>query len=159
MQIKRLVLQYRSPIETFALALRHEFLKREYPFSMVVPTAIERPPGMPETLWKTLRRAQPNPCTLVSDVDKYLDSAPVSWSHASAADGDPDWVLKWWKANSFEFPLMAQAARDYLPVPSAEVGVERVFSGARDVLGLRRHSMNAETMRWLVLLKEYYDGE
>ncbi len=68
-------------------------------------------------------------------------------------------ALKWWKANAFDFPLMAQAARDYLPVPSAEVGVERLFSGARDVLGLRRHSMNAETMRWLMLLKGFYDNK
>jgi hypothetical protein len=51
---------------------------------------------------------------------------------------------------------MAQAARDYLSVPSAEVGVERQFSDARDVLGLRRHRMNAEKMRWLMLLKEVY---
>ncbi|KAF1813794.1 hypothetical protein P152DRAFT_373086, partial [Eremomyces bilateralis CBS 781.70] len=50
------------------------------------------------------------------------------------------------KANAPDFPCMAQAARDCLSVPSIEVGVERPFSGARDVLGLRRHSMNAETM-------------
>jgi hypothetical protein len=34
----------------------------------------------------------------------------------------------------FAYPLMAQAVRDYLPVPSAKVGIERVFSGGRDVL-------------------------
>jgi hypothetical protein len=136
-----------------------EFFKREYPFNPVLPSNTDRLSGMSETLWKTLKRLQPNPHTLISDVDRYLDSAPVNWSHTSIADGDPDWVLNWWKANAFDFPLMARAARDYLPVPSAEVGVERVFSGARDVLGLRRHSMNAETMRWLVLLKGHYDNE
>ena len=61
--------------------------------------------------------------------------------------------------NAFEFPLMAQALRDYLPVPSAEVGVERLFSDARNVLGIRRHCLNAETMRWLMLLKGYYDKQ
>ena len=82
-----------------------------------------------------------------------MDSPLVNWSHHLIDDGDPEWVVKWWKANAFNHPLMAQAARDYLSVPSAEVGVERQFSGARDVLGLRRHCMNAETMRWLMLLK------
>jgi hypothetical protein len=37
------------------------------------------------------------------------------------------------------------------PVPSVEVGIERVFSGGRDVLGLRKQSMSAETMQWLML--------
>jgi hypothetical protein len=52
------------------------------------------------------------------------------------------------------YPLMPQAVRDYLPVPSAEVGIERVFSGGRDMLGLRRQSMSVETMQWLLLLNE-----
>ena len=33
---------------------------------------------------------------------------------------------------------MAAAARDYLAIPASEVAVERVFSTARDVLGIRR---------------------
>ncbi|KAK9364575.1 hypothetical protein V1509DRAFT_678595, partial [Lipomyces kononenkoae] len=31
------------------------------------------------------------------------------------------------------------AARDYLAIPASEVAVERLFSGGRDLLGLRRH--------------------
>ena len=80
-----------------------------------------------------------------------------NWSHALIEDDDPDWVLTWWKANAFNYPLMSQAVRDYFPVPSAEVGVERLFSNARDVLSIRRHCMNAETLRWLMLLKGHYD--
>ncbi|KAF1809493.1 hypothetical protein P152DRAFT_461441 [Eremomyces bilateralis CBS 781.70] len=41
-----------------------------------------------------------------------LRFSPASWSHPSFADGDPDWVLKWWKANAPDFPCMAQAVRD-----------------------------------------------
>ena len=37
------------------------------------------------------------------------------------------------------------------PVPSVEVGIERVFSGGRDMLGLRKQSMSVETMQWLTL--------
>jgi hypothetical protein len=32
-------------------------------------------------------------------------------------------VFKWWKSNAFQFPLMAEAARDLLAVPSSEVDV------------------------------------
>jgi hypothetical protein len=51
-------------------------------------------------------------------------------------DTDAQWVLKWWKANTFNFPLIAKAARDYLPIPSVEIGIEHEFSDARDILGL-----------------------
>lgn len=112
-----------------------------------------RPAGMSETMWRTLRKVQPSKEASLSDIDKYLDSPPVNWSHHMIGDADAEWVLKWWKANAFNFPLMAKAARDYLPIPSAEVGIEREFSNARDVLGLRRHRLNAETMRWLMLLR------
>lgn len=134
------------------------FLTTKYPLKTATRQEPRQPIGMPDTLWKTLKRIQPGSAPCVSDIEKYLDSPPVGWSHSCAPDGADDWVLKWWKVNAFEFPTMARAARDYLPVPSTEVGVERVFSGARDVQGLRRHSMNAETMRWLVLLKSHYDA-
>jgi hypothetical protein len=132
-----------------------EFLKKEYPPEPFVSGEVDhpRPPGMSETMWRTLRKVQPSKEVSLSDIDKYLDSPPVNWSHHMIGDADAEWVLKWWKANAFNFPLMAKAARDYLPIPSAEVGIEREFSNARDVLGLRRHRLNAETMRWLMLLR------
>ena len=50
---------------------------------------------------------------------------------------------------------MAAIARDYLPIPGAEVDVERLFNVARDVLGLRRSSLGADTLRALILVKDY----
>ena len=32
---------------------------------------------------------------------------------------DPDWILKWWKANTEIYPLMSQAERDYLAAQTA----------------------------------------
>jgi hypothetical protein len=148
--------QMSAPDAQLIMSQVREFLQKDYPFYPIPPSGPERPPGMSEIMWKTLRKVQPSQETLISDIDRYMDSPPVGWSHRLIGDGDPEWVLKWWRANAFDYPLMAQAARDYLSVPSAEVGVERQFSDARDVLGLRRHCMNAETMRWLMLLKEVY---
>jgi hypothetical protein len=130
-------------------------LEKEYPLEPFVSCEVDhaRPAGMSETMWRTLRKVQPSKEASLSDIDKYLDSPPVNWSHHMIGDADAEWVLKWWKANAFNFPLMAKAARDYLPIPSAEIGIEREFSNARDVLGLRRHRLNAGTMRWLILLR------
>ena len=53
-----------------------------------------------------------------------------------------------------EYPVMSQVARDYLPVPAAEVDVERLFSAGRDLIGLRRHSLSIDTMRALMILRQ-----
>jgi hypothetical protein len=48
---------------------------------------------------------------------------------------------------------MAAAARDYLAIPASEVSCERVFSTGRDMIGLRRFSLHASTIRQLSLLQ------
>ena len=50
---------------------------------------------------------------------------------------------------------MFAVIRDYLPVPGAEVDVERLFNIARDILGLRRALMGGETIRALILVKDH----
>jgi hypothetical protein len=46
-------------------------------------------------------------------------------------------------------------ARDYLLILGIEVDVKRLFNIARNILGLRRILMSAETLRALILLKDY----
>jgi hypothetical protein len=50
---------------------------------------------------------------------------------------------------------MFAVARDYLLILGAEVDVERLFNITRNILGLRRMLMSAETLRALILLKDY----
>lgn len=54
---------------------------------------------------------------------------------------------------------MAAAARDLLSVSGSEVDVERLFSGCRDELGIRRHALKADTVRVLTLLRSAYTQE
>jgi hypothetical protein len=51
---------------------------------------------------------------------------------------------------------MSQVARDYLPIPPAEVDVERLFSEGRNLTGLRRHSMSPETMKAVIMSRYEY---
>ena len=46
---------------------------------------------------------------------------------------------------------MAAIARDYLAIPAASVGVERLFNMARDICSYRRHHLKPDTIRALVI--------
>jgi hypothetical protein len=92
--------------------------------------------------------------TAEDDIDRYFDTPSVKFV-LNEKECQVQWILNWWAAHKQEFPLMFAVARDYLPIPGAEVDVERLFNIARNILGLRRMSMSAETLRALILLKDY----
>ena len=54
---------------------------------------------------------------------------------------------------------MFQVIRDYLPIPGVEINVKQLFNIAREILGLRRALISIETLRALVLLKDYIRRE
>jgi hypothetical protein len=49
---------------------------------------------------------------------------------------------------------MAASARDYLVIPASEVNIEQLFSIRRNILGVRRWSINAETIGILIILRD-----
>jgi hypothetical protein len=60
------------------------------------------------------------------------------------------WLPAWWNKHKDKYHRMAAAARDYLAIPALEVACER------DLIGLRRYSLEADTMRRLTLLRDWY---
>ena len=54
---------------------------------------------------------------------------------------------------------MAKIARRFLSVPASEVGVERLFSRGRDLLGLRRYALQPATIKMLTVLKAFQDNK
>jgi hypothetical protein len=67
-------------------------------------------------------------------------------------------VLQWWKENEGIHPLLSQVAKDILAVQIAQVGVERVFNTSKDVIGDRRHSLSAQTIRQTMILRHWISG-
>lgn len=88
----------------------------------------------------------------MSDTDRYFSLPHVNEDNTE----DTNWLYNWWRVNRADYPRMAAAARDYLAIPASEVSVERLFSKGRDVIGIRRHSMTADTMRMLMLMDNAY---
>jgi hypothetical protein len=54
---------------------------------------------------------------------------------------------------------MAIITRRYLSVPASEVGVERLFSQGRDLLGLRRYALQPATIKMLTVLKTFQSNK
>jgi hypothetical protein len=103
---------------------------------------------------------------LTNELDEYLRS------HVEPFGIDP---VQWWGSRVQQFPNLSKMARDILCIPgmfilyhasektilteiSAVVGsavaVERIFSGGRDTISLRRASLKPETISTLMLLKQ-----
>ncbi|KAF1922110.1 uncharacterized protein M421DRAFT_79538, partial [Didymella exigua CBS 183.55] len=45
-------------------------------------------------------------------------------------------LLNWWRSNASNWPYLHQVAKDVLAIPIAQVGVERTFNIAREVIGV-----------------------
>ncbi len=49
---------------------------------------------------------------------------------------------------------MTAVACDYLAIPLSEVDIKRLFNVGRDILGIRRFAMSAETLGTLIILRD-----
>ena len=94
-----------------------------------------------------------------NDIDRYFDGPVIPLALVNGNASLVQQVLDWWAIHKHEFLLIFVIARDFLPIPGAEVDVERLFNIGRESLGLRRMSMSVKTMRALVLLKDYLRRE
>ena len=101
---------------------------------------------------RILQQLQPKALPYYSDIDQYFDNPRVTIVDTT----DTNWLCNWWRVHKDELPQMAAAARDFLAIPASEVAVERLFNKGRDLLGIRRHSMKAETTRMLILIDDAY---
>jgi hypothetical protein len=115
------------------------WFKKEYQPKMPMtsqPQLIKLPASMNTHQINLLKRAQ-KPLNAQSDIDRYLNSDVLEWDDNDIGNYNPEFVLKWWKANESQYPTMAKAARDLLAIPGSEVDVERLFCGGRDLLGIQ----------------------
>ena len=83
------------------------------------------------------------------DVDRYLGSKLVASSQVSLD------VLKWWKDNQTEFPILSIFARDVLSVPVSTISSESAFSLSGRILDTRRMSLTPEMVECLTCLKDW----
>jgi len=82
-------------------------------------------------------------CEDIPELQRYLAS--------SLAILDRQCPLSWWKLHATEYPTLARMARDILSIPLTSVAVERLFSGARDILPYHQNRMGHGMITALML--------
>jgi len=86
------------------------------------------------------------------DIDPTHDESPTESLYEANN-------LEWWKVNAGRFPNLSRMARDILAVQGGSVGLECVFSMARDVIPYRRSRLKCSTIRASMLVKCYEHEE
>ena len=84
--------------------------------------------------------------TSKSELERYLSS--------ELADESINPLL-WWKANSSIYPTLSRMARDFLAVEATSVPCEEIFSGGVDLITPDRCSLNPDTIRMAMCLKNW----
>lgn len=152
--------QAEALIERIKIWFKEKYPQPANPVIAALQAQQERPPHIDQHEWRLLQRARElnapvNQADLVTDFDRYFNNPMVTTWDASVEDFN----LQWWKAMEFQYPMVAKAARDLLAIPSAEVDIERLFLKGRDIIGIRRMALDADTMRILRLLKSHFDEQ
>lgn len=149
-----------------------EFFHIEWPGTAILDTSTlmttlsdepqERPIDVSLAQWKAqqrkkakddeAKRLQPS-----SELERWIAMDPLEYTTESSKD--PDWLRKWWRDNHQDWPELAKAMRDLLPCSASEVDVERLFSGCKDEIGIRRHALKSTTVRVLTLLRSSYRSQ
>ena len=120
--------------------------------------------GTPAKRDFTARYKQATRCAPVRELEEFLLLPSVDWESCNP--------VQWWGDRQAQFPNLSRLARNILSIPGAfifgfnhdillltftspgsSVAVERIFSGGRDTISLRRSSLKPETICTLMLLK------
>jgi len=70
-------------------------------------------------------------------------------------EGEEFDVLRWWKRNQDQYPILAKMARDFLAIPLSTVASESIFSTAGMVIDKYRSSLSSETVEALICAKDW----
>jgi hypothetical protein len=85
-----------------------------------------------------------------SELDRYLDE-PLLPRDSKTTHVE---VWKYWKSKQFEFPILVQIARDFLPIPATSAASERVFSHG-DLITKKRNRISRANTRYGLCIRSW----
>jgi hypothetical protein len=64
-------------------------------------------------------------------------------------------ILKYWASKEYEYPIIAQIARDHLAIPATSAASESVFSIGGDIVTKKRNKLGVDNTRRLLCLQDW----
>jgi hAT family C-terminal dimerisation region len=64
-------------------------------------------------------------------------------------------IFKYWASKEYEFPIIAQIARDHLAIPTTSAALECVFSVGSDIVTKKRNRLSTSNTRRLLCLQDW----
>jgi hypothetical protein len=84
-----------------------------------------------------------------SELDRYLDE-PLLPRDSKTSYLE---IWKYWKSKQFEFPILVQVARDFLPIPASSAASERFCSQGGDLITKKRNRISGANTRYVLCLR------
>jgi hypothetical protein len=147
-------------------------------YTIAEPTRPSTPPpcttllvdGSPQKSFTARYRQKDNQIGSINELEEYFKLRVEDFESCNP--------IRWWVGRRSQFPRLYRLARDILCIPGesinnkimhnyssiaasallsslgSAVAVERIFSGGRDTISLRRASLQPDTIRFLMLVKK-----
>jgi hypothetical protein len=141
------------------------YAKKESPGPATQPAVIKTSSGSPQKVDFTARYKKRPSAMMKDELEEFYKLPQEDFNTC-----DP---IQWWAGHRSQFPYLSHLARDILAIPGmfispylkylanhllmvqgSAVAVEHIFSGSRDTISLRRASLDPETIRALMIVKQ-----
>jgi hypothetical protein len=64
-------------------------------------------------------------------------------------------ILKYWASKEYEYPIIAQIARDHLAIPATSAASESVFSISGGIITKKRNKLGVDNTKRLLCLQDW----
>lgn len=78
---------------------------------------------------------------LFSTQTTTVETGCTRWYKEPRVPSNTD-IIQFWASKAYNYPIMAQMARDYLAIPATSAASERVFSNSADIITSKRNRLS-----------------
>jgi hypothetical protein len=91
----------------------------------------------------------------IGELDRWLADALLPTKSGKSDNEIESIVTMFWRSKEFDYPIVAQMARDFLAIPATSAASERVFSQGGDLITKKRNRIGSNNVRYVLCLRAW----